>query len=552
VVVNGRKVQKVQFLPDVNRTNRSLYCTVCTTAGRAAADRRGIVMHCQWFVQALLKTLNKRKWQMAPSSLSQLAYLPDEVLSIIISKAKDPHSLTATCRSLLAAAQGIHTQAQWWHQHQRKKTLFRIFRWKWLQKASLSLSELHNFLKLILMKRSEDYQSNWHGVFAVARAAVILDLPQTLSLLLTKGLVLHQRVLVADIIVLDRLEMLGLMQQQVGLSGSNESLDAGKWTEDMRKVASWLSNTPLSELEQRPSIDDLQEPVHQPNEAEVPEWELESASSKVSDAGLSLSDLTRRQGQSEEIAEHDMTKDEHREVSYMSFLDFTEDLVRLDRSWYEVDVEDIGVDMLNHGVGRFAGEACMRKLEKSIFSACRAGMGAAFVKWLLPLLKANSRWEKVLLRIIHTAHDEPDLDDEALDVLESATSESFPRCAFALRFLRGQASKLDIQEGSRGLRGFECATLLEWELNRGLYSIMEDTDEDNIRKAMWHWLCRQRPNGLTGMKSVYPALVAVLNSGMWFGASIRRDGYIEEVDVYWYKLAAKEFRKALELMFGLQ
>lgn len=54
------------------------------------------------------------------------------------------------------------------------------------------------------------------------------------------------------------------------------------------------------------------------------------------------------------------------------------------------------------------------------------------------------------------------------------------------------------------------------------------------------------------MTPVYPALVAVLNSGMWFGASIHKDGYIEEVDVYWYKLAAKEFRKALELMFGLQ
>lgn len=53
----------------------------------------------------------------------------------------------------------------------------------------MSLSELDNFLKLLLMKRSEDYQSNWHGVFAVARAAVILDLPQTLSLLLTRGLV---------------------------------------------------------------------------------------------------------------------------------------------------------------------------------------------------------------------------------------------------------------------------------------------------------------------------------------------------------------------------
>lgn len=346
-------------------------------------------------------------------------------------------------------------------------------------------------------------------------------------------------------IALDRLEMLGLMQQQVGLSGSNESLDAGKWTEDMRKVASWLSNTPLSELEQRPSLDDLQEPVHQPNEAGVPEWELESASNEVSDASLSLSgseeeengendggehldcqehefeghgeedeegeehgdeeeaheageeehdvseeeERSGSEGQSEESFEQDMTEYEHMEASYMSFLDFTEDLMRLDRKWYEEDVDDIGVDMLTHGVGRFAGDACMRKLEESIFSACRAGMGAPFVKRLLLLLKANPKWEKVILGIIQTAIEEP-LDDETLDVLESATSESFPSCAFILRFLRGKASELEIQEA--GLRGFKRTTLLQWELNCGLSSIMEDTDEDNIRKAIWHWFHNQR------------------------------------------------------------
>lgn len=513
---------------------------------------------------------------MAPSKASGLSNLPEEVLMQIIVRTEDPHALTATCCSLLAAAQDIHTQAHWWHQHQRKTSLLRLFRWKWLKKASLTVENLEDLLLCILRERSEDGQSSWHGVFAVARASVLLGLPKTFEFLIETGRVdqsMHEGVLIADMLAFNRLDMLHQLQQKIGVKGAvfrhsekrnTENPGSAKtsnpwvgeeWWTDMKRLAEWWLQTPVQELKRLLTAGALAESFETLSLATdedgvrrwvrmeigrwktVSDWEMESASSasdseeeEESDSELDESIESRARIEREKMLE-----------SYEGLMRFARGVITAQDQFppqIPIGFNQVIIPLNQPGID----ELSMAKLADAIISACKAGIPGSMVEELLTSLPVSSNpemadtWTRVLLDAIGWAVLEEGSDARTLEALKDGLKRAnYATCLQALRACR----TLDLTN----IPEYFATTLSHF-----VPSFVEEADESKIAESArgFHEVA-----GLELSETalpLYPWLPAVLNSGLWLGAAPQD----EKVHVYFYELAAREVRAGLVSLLGVQ
>lgn len=474
-----------------------------------------------------------------------LASLPIEVLSLILAGAEDPHCLVVTCRSLFLAAQDIQTQAEWWHFNQSKTSLLRLFRWRWLFVASLTVDQLDNFLVSILTKRSEDAQASWHGAFAVARAAVFLGLPQTFQVLLSRGVADPFKwggVLVADMLALNRNEMLQQVKQKIGERRSTDAISRYKegsiWWTDMKAVAQWWISTPAEELkkimaagetaeEQKISSVQISEANEGDNETvsmlDSVDFDSDTDSKEDSDA-----DDSQLGKETEGSGDSLLTLS-----AFESFVQFTRGVMHVGGEFGEaLPPYEIGDKITWDGIGQFASRDCMEHLAEAVLLGCRAGMPESFLRNLLTILprrEKNSVWKEVLLARIEVEMVESELGSQELDNLDSALEkEYYPLCLKKVRAWR----ELDGDSGNWGA------------VHLVTPRVIERADEEDIAKAV----ANAYRNRVVGIETDDDALPALLESGAWLGVAPRDD----IAEVYWYELGAREFRAGLMALLGVR
>ncbi|GAQ86350.1 hypothetical protein KFL_002840010, partial [Klebsormidium nitens] len=386
---------------------------------------------------------------MAPPGVS-LTSLPEEVLSQILARAENPQSLTATCRSLLAAAHDVQTQAEWWHFNQSKTSLLRLFRWRWLQNASLPPDQLDKFLVSILTKRLKDAQASWHGGFAVARAAVLLELPQTFQILLSRGVADPFKlggVLVADMLVLNRNEMLQQVKQKIGegkiRGGTSNYQETDLWWNDMRSVVKWWMETPAEEpmrvLAAAESVEAQKRASVQLSEAETESVMANESAPEFETGSDSDEDCGAEDTSSKESFSYE--SDDKMLSAFQSFVQFTRGVMHVGSEFEEqLSRYEIGDKILWDGIGRFADRDCMKHLAHAVLSGCKAGVPESFLRNLLTILpkrEKNTAWKEQLLTVIRAEVVESGLEPRALDALETALwKEDYTLCLEKLRAWR--------------------------------------------------------------------------------------------------------------------